>query len=1651
MLEGDSPPAEGTALAEASLRNQPADSLSGGTERFDRIRERLREIVRKVSGLAPSDISPTASLIELGLDSLTLSQAALRFKSEFNVPITLRQLFDEAPSLSSLASYIDGKLPTSTDALGLGEAAVLTADIPVEPVSRPAPCSHAQERMWVLSQLADGSAYVLPMAVAIEGPLNREALRASLQALVARHAILRTTFPLDGERPAQIVHDVGTVDLLFRDSRGSRPEQRLAIVNELVREDVQRGFDLTSEVPFRCHLITFGPHLNTLVIVLHHIACDGWSKSILFRDLAALYHEAKSGGSPAIPTLSHQYVDYARRERQASKAPPSASALHYWTQHLAGAPALLALPTDRPRPAVQTGAGSIVRRELAEKAVDLTRAAGAKHDVTPYMILLAALQLLLSRYSTQTDICVGTPISTRSTETDEQLLGLFVNTIVLRGQLADKLTFREFLRQVRQTAIAAYEHQDLPFEQLIDSLQLPRSVSHTPLVQVMFQVRNYPAVAPRLDELKTTLLEVDPGTAPFDLNMDVTVTDGRWLCTLNYSTALFDASTAQRMLSHFEALVVSALSDVEQHLSDITFGDEPTAPRLDGRLELSAIVAEPDRRLSELSTLTAAERHDLLVARNDTSFEYPHDRCVHELFEAQAARTPHATALVSGAERWSYRDVNRWANRLAHHLRRRGVDAGTFVGLAIERSVELVVGALAILKAGGSYVPLDVDLPRLRLDAMVLDAGIGVVVTRRRFLNRLPATPAEVIYLDDAAGASEGDEAAGPAIAAAPDQLAYVMFTSGSTGRPKGVAVRHRSIVRLVCAQDYATFGPDRVFVQLAPASFDASTFEIWGSLLHGATLILAPAGVHHPRELEDLLVRHGVTTLWLTASLFNQLVDDRPEVLAGVSEVLTGGEALSVRHVRRAQQVLGPRVQLINGYGPTEGTTFTTCYRIPAELPPDLESIPIGRPIANTQVYVLDARREPVPVGVPGELYIGGPGLAAGYLGDPDLTAERFVAHPFSDEPGARLYRTGDRCRWRADGELEFLGRLDDQVKLRGFRIELGEIEAALRQHPTLADATVLAREDAPGDKRLVAYVVAKAGFTLDKATIREHLKETLPDYMVPAAFVTLQAMPLNANGKIDRKALPAPTAEIDRADFVTPRNDTERLLATIWSEVLRAGRVGIHDNFFELGGDSILAIQVLSRLRQAGLQLSLQELFERQTIAELAPLATKPRDEVALSARLQARESPLLPSQHWFFEHQAENPRAFSESYLLRCSKPLDPQILQAALSALEQQHDALRLRFNRHGASVLASFAAAVPAPKLEVIELSGMTSEESDRARATHLAKGHEAIDHVSGPVWNATYFHAQPGPSHLLLTAHHLVMDRRSWCILVEDLETAYTRLERHEALNLPPEATTVATWGQRLRELAEAELFSAERDYWAEMASLDWPDLVERGSHESVGATDALVVKLTEAETFALVQPASLPCNADVNEILLTAAVSTLADWAGVPELGICLLGDGRERLFDDVDLSRTVGSLASLVPTRLQVDGSDLSTRLISIMNQLQSIPRRGIGFGLYRYLDRDTRLARDYPRIAFRCFDPAAQSIGTQLFRLDSVSPAESSVVGPGKKFSLAIDTVMLDRSLQITWTFNEGEFQRSTIAALAFETREALLELAALHASE
>jgi amino acid adenylation domain-containing protein len=735
-------------------------------------------------------------------------------------------------------------------------------------------------------------------------------------------------------------------------------------------------------------------------------------------------------------------------------------------------------------------------------------------------------------------------------------------------------------------------HRDVPFDQVVKALQLRRDPSRGPLFQITLNWRGCDTQMQflQLEGLSASHVPFHTGCSKYDLSLAMTDAGEEIWLQVEYNTVLFDDQMIARLAAQFERLLDNMMSDPARHVDDV-------------------------------SIVTEAERQQLLVDWNDTAVAYPRDKCVHQLFEEQVERTPAAVAVVFEGQELTYRALNESANRLAHHLRGLGVGPGSLVGLCLERSPDLVVAILGILKAGGAYVPLDAEYPAQRLQFMLTEAKVGVLVTQDSLRGRLPARDCQVVCLDTDSLKLQRAAGSNLSLPMSADDLAYVMFTSGSTGQPKGVAIRHTSIARLVCGNDYTSFGPNRVFLQLAPISFDATSFELWGALLHGAKLVIAPSSLADFRQLEDLLKRNRVTTLWLTATLLNQIVDHYPQALTSVEEILTGGEALSVPHIAKAQAILGNGVQFVNGYGPTESTTFTTCFRIPAPFPAAAEGIPIGRPIANTQVYVLDQKRMPVPIGVPGELYIGGAGLACGYLNRPELTAEHFVAHPFRDTPGARLYRTGDRCRWRADGNLEFLGRIDNQVKLRGFRIEPGEIESVLNQHPSVAQSVVALREAPPGDKRLVAFCVQAGAMALDAAALTQHLRSRLPSYMVPSAIVPLEALPLTPSGKVDRQqlqSLPINSAQ-PRSEYLGPRNSMEELLYAVWQELLQGRPFGIRDDFFALGGHSLLAVTMVDRVeRLTGRKLPLAQVFAGATIGQLS--------EVLLKEPEVKQEEPLL-----------------------------------------------------------------------------------------------------------------------------------------------------------------------------------------------------------------------------------------------------------------------------------------------------------------------------------------------------------------------------------------------------------------------------------------
>ncbi|HET7460272.1 MAG TPA: amino acid adenylation domain-containing protein, partial [Longimicrobium sp.] len=1027
----------------------------------------------------------------------------------------------------------------------------------------PAPLSFAQERLWFIDRLEPGSAvYNIPVAWRLGGALDERALERSLGEIVRRHEALRTVFTEADGSPVQVVAPFGGFALPVEELSGLGEAEREAAVRRRAGEEARRAFDLSAGPLFRAALLRLGSEEHVLLLTMHHIVGDGWSTGVLFRELSALYAAYREGRESPLAELAVQYADYAVWQREQLAGEALDRQLAYWKERLAGAPELLELPTDHPRPPVQTYRGASVPVELSVELLERLQSLALSEGATLYMVLLGAFQVLLSKYSGSDDIVVGSPIAGRTRREVEELIGFFVNTLVLRTDLGGDPSFRETLRRVREATLGAYAHQEVPFEKLVAELQPERSLSHAPLFQVMFTLQNAEGRGDALAGLEVRGIGAAMEIAKFDLSLTLSTTAQGLRGALSYGTDLFERGTAERMLGHLARV-------------------------------LEQVAADADVRLSRLELLGEAERALVVEEWNRTEAEYPADRCIHELFEAQAARTPENVAVRFEAESLTYRELNERANRLAHHLVRRGVGPEVRVGICLERSLEMVVGILAVLKAGGAYVPLDPGYPAERLAFILADSATPVLLTRETLRGALPAREGvEVVSLDGAAEEIAAESAENPRSGAGPDSLAYVIYTSGSTGAPKGALIEHRNVARLFTATEaWFGFGPGDVWTLFHSYAFDFSVWELWGALLYGGRLVVVPELVSRdPEAFHALVRREGVTVLSQTPSAFRQFIrvdGERGGELA-LRVVVFGGEALEPASLREWVERRGAGTpRLVNMYGITETTVHVT-YRPLTEA--DVfggSGSPIGVRIPDLHLYVCDSALRPLPVGVPGELYVGGGGVARGYLNRPELTAQRFVENPFG---AGTLYRTGDRVRWLADGTLDYLGRLDEQVKIRGFRIELGEIEARLAEHPEVREAVVLAREDAPGEKRLVAYVVGD----VEAGVLREHLRRELPEYMVPAAFVALERLPLTANGKLDRKALPAPEGDAyARGSYEAPLGEVEAALAEIWAEMLGLERVGRWDHFFELGGHSLLAIKLIERMRRAGLHTDVRALF--------------------------------------------------------------------------------------------------------------------------------------------------------------------------------------------------------------------------------------------------------------------------------------------------------------------------------------------------------------------------------------------------------------------------------------------------------------------------
>jgi amino acid adenylation domain-containing protein/non-ribosomal peptide synthase protein (TIGR01720 family) len=1530
---------------------------------------------------------PEADFFALGGHSLLAMQVVSRIRTAFGVEVPLSTVFS-APSLAVLA----GEISTQRQPRRLPPI----AHIPDTPPTLTA----AQRRMWFMAE-GDGSTigatYTISAALGVEGELDEQALRLALVAVTARHDSLRVNVRNVGGAPEVTLRDPYD-PLKVVTLREAVTDATLA---QLAHAHAAEPFDLATDPLMRLTLVRDRDAApRALLFSVHHLIADGWSLSVLVRDLAVLY----AGGS--LSPLPVTMADYAVWERDWLAGPERARQLAYWRAQLADAPSLLELPTDFPRPPVKGYAGAQVPVHVPADLVSKLRAVGQAEGATLAMTVLAGLIALLHRYSGSTDVVVGSPVAQRPQRETEGLIGLLVNTVALRAPVTGTESFAALIRAVRQVALDAYGHSDVPFDQLLEDLQPTRSLSYSPIYQVMCAVQTAPVAAVQLGAARTRSLAVAPGTAKVDLLLNVGEEGGALSGVWEYRTDLWTPETIARLAQHFELLLTGAAES-------------------------------PDTPVGRLPLLTSDESA-ALARWTATDAMYPRDASIAALVASQSLERPGDTAIVDGDEVVSYRELMTRARRLAGWLQAHGVGHETRVGVCLDRSADLIVTLLAVLEAGGVYVPLDPAYPHERLTHLMGDTGLSVVLATTTTASSLPAVDGvTVLCLDEAA---EQVSAAPPPrpVPVTGASLAYLMYTSGSTGQPKGVAITHRAIARLVLGTDYVQIRPGDVVAHASTPAFDAATFEIWAPLVNGGTV--------HVVRREDLLdgtrlaavIRGGrVGTLFVTTALFNRLVQLEPAVFAGLDNLLFGGEAVDPQWVRAALAA-GPPRRLLHVYGPTECTTFAT-WAVVTEVAAGATTVPIGRPIANTTAYVLDGQRQLVPIGVVGELHLGGDGLAKGYWQDPKLTADRFV-----DVAGlGRLYRTGDRVRWRADGQIEFVGRMDSQVKLRGFRIEPGEVEACLRRQAAVRDAAVLVVGEAE-HRRLVAYVAGEPG-VLEGAVLKESLQRQLPAFMVPSQFVVLDELPLTRNGKLDRARLPEPQPSAIGSAGEAPTSPEEQQLAAIWADVLRVPQVGRHDNFFELGGDSILSIQIVARARAQGLQIAVDDVFKHQTVAELAPRLGR-ASQAPAHVVVTGASVPLTPIQHWFLERGLDEPWHFNQAVMLTPRERLSPEALATALAALAGQHAVLRCRFTRTDRGWTQQYGGhdqALPVHHEDLRPLPPATQSAELLVRANTWQR---SLDLADGPLARAVLFELDEG-QRLLWIVHHLAVDGVSWRVLLGDLQVALDAVARGDAPCLPPPSAPFELWSRFLVEYGAGAACEASRDHWRALpAALPLP--VDRPDGEPTQQSTASVsLQFEQDETQALLEDVHAAYGLQINDVLLTALARTLRSWTKRAGCLIDLEGHGRVELPGAPDVSRTVGWFTTVYPVHLELPGAedDLGASLKAIKETLRSIPASGISYGVLRYLAADP-IAEVSAPIAFNYLGQFDQVLDAGAFSFAPEGAGETHTALGRRPHLIDVEAMVVGRRLAVSWSYSANQFSAATIETLAQSFAQELRRLVA-----
>ncbi|MEG3972562.1 amino acid adenylation domain-containing protein, partial [Microcoleus sp. T2B6] len=1487
---------------------------------------------------------------------------------------------------------------------------------------RDIPLSFPQEQLWFLSQLDPNNvSYNELFALRFLGVVNIVVLEQSLNKIVARHAALRTNFATVNGQPVQVIAESLILTVPVIDLSKLPASDKEIEVQRLATEQAQKPFNLVSDPLIQGSVLKLTDTEHIFLLRTHHIVWDGWSLGIMWRELAAFYNDL----SQDLPPLPAEYPDFAVWQKQYLTGEVLDSLQTYWKEQLIDAPPLLELPTDRARGVTQTFRGKhyrfVISKPLTQALIGLSR----RQKVTIFMTLLAAFQTLLYRYTGQTDLCVGSPIANRDRSEFKDLIGYFVNTLVLRTCLAGNPSFEELLFRVRKVTLEAYTHRELPFEKLVEILQPERSLSYTPLFQVMFMLLDeLPEI--QMEALRVSPLAVETGITHFDLALFIEKTSSGLIGEWEYNPDLFDDATIARMTGHFQTL-------------------------------LEAIAANPKQAISKLPLLTEQERHQLLVEWNNTEIEYPQDKCIHQLFEEQVERSPDAVAVVFEEEQLTYRELNARANQLAHYLRAKGVRLEVLVGICVERSFNMIVGILGILKAGGAYVSIDPAYPSERIAYMLDDSQLVVLLTQKQLIASLPEHQAQVICLDsDWEEISKESEL--PIITCVtPKNLAYVIYTSGSTGKPKGVCCNHTGVLNLL--DDFQSRKPISIGDKCSlwtSINFDVSVYEIFTPLLFGGSLLIPSDYLKLNSEaFFRWLFTNQIRSAYIPPFMVKEMVEwlNPLESKLFLQRLLVGVEPIYERLLVEIVEKV-PELLIINGYGPTEATVCATLYSVHPQIE-NYRNTPIGKPVQNTQIYILDGYLQPVPIGIPGELHIAGVGLARGYLNRPDLTQEKFIPNPFSNKPSDRLYKTVDLARYLPDGNIEFLGRIDNQVKIRGFRIELGEIEAAIAQHPAIRETVVIVRENATNDKQLVAYIVLCQDLVPRISDLPYFLKQQLPDYMIPSAFVVLEALPLTPNGKVDRRALPAPDLRKEQEKFfVAPRTPIEEMLASIWGNILSIeSAVGVQDNFFELGGHSLLATQVISRMRDTfGIELPLRSLFEAPTIAELAS-----RVENSLKNGQSQEALPLIPIKRsepiplsfaqarlWFLDQLQPESAFYNIPLALRLFGQLNIVTLERAIQEIIQRHEVLHTNFTTLEGQPVQVIASSIDC-QLQVVNLLHIRETERE-IEAQRLAKveANRPFNLEQEPLVRGTVLQLGETKYVLLLTMHHIISDGWSLGVFVKELTELYTAFCSGKSPRLPELPIQYADFAVWQRQWLQGEILETQLNYWQQQL-LDDPALLElptdrprpavqtfQGAHQSFAISQELSLALVAY---------SKRTGITLFMLLLAAFQTLLYRYTGQDDIIVGTPIANRNRQ----EIEGLIGFFVNTLVLRTDLSGNPNFEQLLNRV--------REVALGAYAHQDlpfeqlvealRPTRDLSYTPlfQVMFALDDALVPSFELPELTVSSY-PVEIGIA----KFDLTLSMENRTSGLVAEWEYNTDLFDDETIARIARHFQTLLEAIAA-----